>query len=329
MDAATTAFRRVENVPRGIVYMIGATLLFALSSVVVKWQLAIYPPGEVAFFRQAFSFVFCAITILPATGLAVFRSRRRIQHVARGGLQFTAQMCMVMALSLMPLGSAMSISFSAPLFAALISVVIFGERVGIHRTAALIVGFGGVLLVTEPSGGAVEVGAMWALANAVLYASVNVTVRRMSATESAETLTMYQMVVLTILMAGLLPFGFEAPEWWDVVLLGLAGYANGLGQVWWTRSLSMAPPTAVMPYYYMSLVWAMLFGFIVWHEIPTLSVFAGAGVVMISGLYLIWREDIARKRAAQAKLQAGIDAQAHTRTHPHAPRGQPSRRRFD
>jgi len=292
---------RAENVTRGILYMVGATLMFAITGAATKWALATYPPGEVAFLRQVFSLIFSCITILPLTGLAVFHTSRPGQHVVRGISQFTSQMCLVMALSLMPLGSAMSISFSAPLFAVLFSVVFFGERVGIHRSAALVVGFMGVLLVTEPTGGTINVGAMWALANAVLYASVTVGVRRMSATESPETLTMYQMVILTVAMAFLLPFGFKAPEWWDVVLLGIAGYANGMGQLWWTRALRDAPASAVMPFYYLSLVWAMLIGFVIWTEIPTIALFAGAGIVMLSGLYLIWREDIARKRAAAAQ----------------------------
>jgi ferredoxin--NADP+ reductase len=283
------------NVPRGILYMIGATLVFSAVGAITKWELALYPPGEVAFLRQLAAFAFCSVLILPRTGLAVLKTERLGQHAMRGVSQFTSQMCLIIALMFMPLGSAMSISFSAPLFTVLLAVVLFGEKVGIHRAAALGFGFVGVLLVTEPTGGGFGVGAAFALANAIIYASVTVAVRRMSATESPETLTMHQMIALTLLMAALLPFGFTMPTPIDAALLAAAGVANGLGQLWWTRALHLAPSSAVMPFYYLSLVWAIGIGFLIWGDVPSLSLMAGAAVVMASGLYLIWRESLARR----------------------------------
>ena len=221
----------------------------------------------------------------------------------RGVSQFTSQMCLIIALTMMPLGAAMSISFSAPLFAVLIAVLFFRERVGIHRTIALLVGFVGVLLITEPQGGGVQLGAIFALLNAIIYASVTVAVRRMSATESADTLTMYQMVALTLLMAALLPLGFVMPTWMDLGLLAVCGLANGLGQFWWTHALSLAPASAIMPFYYLSLAWAIGFGFAIWGDVPSQALLAGAGVIVVSGLYLIWRETVDRRRLAPAVKQ--------------------------
>ena len=127
---------------------------------------------------------------------------------------------------------------------------------------------------------------------------MTVAVRRMSANESAETLTMYQMVALTILMSFLLPFGFFQPTVFDVGLLAVCGFTNAIGQLWWTRSLKLAPTSSVMPFYYMSLVWAIGLGWLVWGEAPSLSLVAGGGVVMASGLYLTWRESRAAKPRA-------------------------------
>lgn len=292
---------RRERVPLGILYMIGATLMFAAGTALTKWTLAIYPPGEVTFIRQIFSMLLAAIVILPRHGWAVFKTQRLGQHAIRGISQFTSQMCLVIALMLMPLGAAMSISFSAPLFAVLFSVLFFRERVGIHRAVALIAGFLGVMLVTDPGRGGFGLGALFALANAMLYASVTVAVRRMTASESAETLTMYQMVALTILMSCLLPLGFIQPTAFDAGLLAVCGATNAIGQLWWTRSLKAAPTSSVMPFYYLSLVWAIALGFVVWGEVPTWSLLAGGGVVMASGLYLIWRERVAAARTAAGR----------------------------
>ena len=113
---------------------------------------------------------------------------------------------------------------------------------------------------------------MFAIANAVLYGSVTAAVRGMSATESAETLTMYQMLFMAAIFLAALPvFGFTWPTGADAAAMIAGGIFNGFGQYWWTRSLSLAPPAAVGPFYYFSLVWAMILGFVFWGDVPTLA----------------------------------------------------------
>ena len=149
-----------------------------------------------------------------------------------------------------------------------------------------------MLLVASPGASSFSVGAIFAIANAVTYGSVMTVVRGMSATESVETLTMHQMVFLTVFFALALPiFGFAWPanstDW--LILLG-NGVLNGIGQYWWTRALSLAPPAALGPYYYFLLVWAMILGFLMWGDIPTLTLIAGSAIVVGSGLFLLWHE---------------------------------------
>jgi drug/metabolite transporter (DMT)-like permease len=118
----------------------------------------------------------------------------------------------------------------------------------------------------------------------------------MSKTESAETLTMFQMVFLTVFFTvAMMLFGFITPTWQDVGLMLVNGLFNGLGQYWWTRSLSLAPASAVGPFYYFSMVFALVIGFVVWGDIPTLALLAGSAIVVASGLYLLWHES--KKRA--------------------------------
>jgi drug/metabolite transporter (DMT)-like permease len=100
-----------DDVPRGIVFMIGATVLFALSSAASKWQVAIYPVGEVMFFRSFSSLVVCAAVVLPITGLSVFATQRPRDHIARGLSQSISQTFTVLAFSLMPLAGAIAINF--------------------------------------------------------------------------------------------------------------------------------------------------------------------------------------------------------------------------
>jgi drug/metabolite transporter (DMT)-like permease len=282
---------RSNRVPLGILLMLGATVLFAVSSALSKWQVAIYPFSEVLLIRAAVSLVTCALLIMPRTGWSVLRTNRLGQHAGRSATQTVAQSCILIALSLMPLAGAMAINFSAPLFATLFAAFWLKEKVGLARGAALVIGFFGVVLVASPGADSFRIGALFALANALLYGSVTAAVRGMSNTESAETLTIYQMAFMTLFFLLAQPVvGFIAPTSTDAAVLIIVGVLNGFGQYWWTRALSLAPPSAVGPFYYFTLVWAMALGYLFWGDIPTLALLAGSAVVVGSGLFLLWHE---------------------------------------
>ncbi len=282
---------RADKVPLGILFMLGATVMFAGSTALSKWQVDTYSFVEVLLFRSVVSLIVCALLIMPRTGLAVFRTQRIGQHVGRSVTQTLAQACILIALSLMPIAGAMAINFSAPLFATLFAAFWLREPIGLARGLALVVGFCGVLLVVSPGADSFTIGALFAVANAVLYGSVTAAVRGMSQTESAETLTIYQMGFMTLFFALATPFfGFAWPTASDALALVAIGVFNGFGQYWWTRALSIAPPSAVGPFYYFSLVWAIVLGYMFWGDIPTLTLLLGSGIVVVSGLTLLWRE---------------------------------------
>jgi drug/metabolite transporter (DMT)-like permease len=281
---------RQERIPLGIVYMIAATALFAASSAVSKLLVVTYPVGEVLFSRSIVGLVCISAFILPRMGLTVFRTEKLPAHFARSVSQSFSQTFILIAFSLMPLASAVAINFSAPLFATLVAALLFKEAVGPARWFALVVGFIGVLLVANPGADTFQLGSAFALGNAVLYGSVTVGVRRMTATESTETLTMYQLLMLSCLFALSLPFWFVMPRWSDAGAMIFNGMSNALGQYLWTRALHLAPTSAVAPFNYFSLVWAMMLGFFVWGDVPTVQLLIGSAVVVGSGLFLLWSE---------------------------------------
>lgn len=287
--------RPADNVPRGILCMVAASLLFAVSNALAKWLVQIYPVGELMFFRSLSSLVVCSFFILPVTGLAVFQTRRPGQHISRGISQAVSQTLTVLALMLMPLAGATAIGFSAPLWAALFSMFFLGESGTLARWAVLLVGFCGVLIVTAPGADTFQLGAIFALGNAVIYGSVTAAVRGMTATESSNTLLMWQLMVLAICHSFLLVFGFISPSLPHLLLLLLSGAVNALGQYLWTAALHLGPTAAVSPFYYFMLVWAMLIGYIVWGDFPTISLLSGSTIVAGSGILLLFYES-ARKR---------------------------------
>jgi drug/metabolite transporter (DMT)-like permease len=191
---------------------------------------------------------------------------------------------------MMPLASATAINFSAPLFAALASMVFLKELVTPQRWVALIIGFIGVLIVTAPGTETFQIGALYALGNSLLFGTVTVGVRGMTRTESAKTLTMYQLMFLSLFYGLTLPFFFVTPRWSDAWLIVGNGICNMLGQYWWTRALHLAPTSAIVPFQYLSLLWAMGFGYALWGDVPTVGLLIGSAIVVGSGLYLLWHE---------------------------------------
>ena len=270
--------------------MVAAGVLFALSSAASKWLVDTYPVGEVLFVRAFAGLIACAFFILPIYGLVVFRTSRPAAHLLRGVSQTTSQSLLLIAFSMMPLASATAINFSSPLFATLASAIFLKEAVGPVRAAVLAIGFLGVLIVTNPGADTFQIGALYALANAILFGTVTAGVRGMTTTESAGTLTMYQLLMLSVTFGLSLPFAFVMPTGIDALWLAANGVGNGIAQYWWTRAIHMAPTAAVVPFNYLSLVWAAMLGFAIWGEVPTIGLVAGSAIVVGSGLFLLWHE---------------------------------------
>ena len=304
IDAPVAA--RQNHVVHGILFMIAATVMFAISNALAKWVVAIYPVGEVMFARSLTSCIVASAFMLPVTGLSVFATRRVRAHLARGLSQAISQTFTVLAFSLMPLAGATAINFSAPLFSGLVSVLWLKERAGAARWGTLVAGFAGVLVVLRPGADSIQLGALFALANAVMYGSVTVAVRGMSKTESANTLLMWQLVCLAVMHSFLLVFGFRCPTLPHAGLLVSSGVANAAAQYLWTRALHAAPATAVSPFYYFLLVWTMVLGFLVWGDVPTASLLIGSGIVVASGLFLLYQE--AHREPARAAVMKVGDA---------------------
>ena len=287
---------RSDDVPRGIVCMVIATILFAGASAASKWLVAIYPVGEVLCLRSFASLIAGAAVILPVSGLSAFVTHRPRDHLARGLSQSISQLCLLLAFSLMPLAGAVAINFSAPLFAALVSIIWLKEPAGFVRGGALVIGFVGVLIVTNPGSNSLTLGALFALTNAVMYGTVTVAVRGMTRTESANTLVMWQLAVLAFFHSFLLLFGWRSPSPIDAAMLFGTGFTNAVGQWFWTKALQLAPAPAVTPFYYLMLVWSLVIGFLVWGDVPSVSLLIGSAIVVLTGLFLFLREARLQRR---------------------------------
>ena len=289
-DAKAAARPRIENIPLAIFYMIASGAVFNCANAASKWLVASYPLGEVLFSRSLVALLTMAVFILPATGLAVYRTRLLPAHAMRATSQVGSQTMLLIAFSMMPLAGATAIMFSSPIFSTLASAYFLSEKVGRTRWGVLLVGFLGVLIIANPGMDTFQIGALFALGNAILFGTVVAGVRGMAATESTETLIMYQLTLLTVSYALFLPFGFTTPTVFDAFIMIASGVGNGVAQYLWTRAIHLAPTSAVVPFQYLQLVWAMLLGFAIWGDLPTINLLIGSAVVIASGLFLFWRE---------------------------------------
>lgn len=287
---AAPRVERHENIPLAIMLMVGSGAVFTCSNAATKWLVATYPIGEVLFSRTLVSLILLSSFILPTAGFMVFRTRRFGAHAIRAGSQFASQVMLAIAFTMMPLAGVTAIMFSSPIFTTLASIYFLHERVGPARWVALLIGFMGVLVIAAPGADSFQVGALFALGNAILFGTVVVGVRGMTATESTSTLIMYQLSLLAVVYALTLPFAFVMPTGFDAMIMILNGLGNGAAQYGWTRAIHLSPASAVVPFQYLQLVWAILLGFAIWGDLPTVGLLMGSAVVIGSGLFLFWNE---------------------------------------
>lgn len=277
--------------------MIAAVAVFAVLNAAVKWQVARYPVGEVIFIRCLFALIPCFVLVALSGGLRVLRTRRLGWHVSRALLQYVSMSCSYMAYGLMPLADAVAIGFASPIFLTALSVPLLGEKVGIYRWSAVAFGFVGVMIMVRPSGDVLNSGATFALANALLGALLSIGIRRLSATESSATLVFYQAVTTFCLATATLPFYSWVPlAWPDLLMIAAIGVFSGIAQFWWTQAFRSCPAAILAPFSYLSMIWAVLMGYLVWGDVPTLALVGGAVMVAASGLFIAYRE--MRRRGA-------------------------------
>ena len=295
-DAA--ASRPVAQSPAlGILLRVLAMALMAMLAAIVKACAERgVPVLEIIFFRNAFAFIPVMLYIWRTSGFGVLRTRRPGAHLTRSAVGLTGMICGFTAVSLLPLTQSTAISFSAPLFMVALSALILKEPVGLHRWAAVAVGFVGVLIMVHPDPRHfVGVGVLFAIAAAVGSAGAMIAIREISRTEPGPTIVFYFTLAGTAVGLASLPFGWVMPSPGVLALLVAAGLIGGTGQLLLTEAIRRAPVAVVAPFDYTQLVWAGLIGFLVWGETPAILTLIGAMVVAASSTYILWRE-IGRSR---------------------------------
>ncbi len=280
----------------GIVLTIFGGLCFSIQDSGIKWVSAELAVVQILFLRSVIGIV----VLTASTRLTGECIRLRVQRpgllLFRTAVNILSWFLFFSGLQYLPLATAMALFFSFPLFLAVLSVPLLGEKVGIRRTISIVVGFVGVLFITNPAAG-VEWPMLYMLGAAFGWSLVASTTRIVGQTESTSTVLFFTL------------FGFVlttcVPQFWiwqaiDMQTTGLIVLVSVFGvvaQFCLTRAYAIATPSLIAPFEYSGLIWAALIGYVVWGDIPGVNAIIGTALIVFSGLYIIHREAVLSRRA--------------------------------
>lgn len=285
---------------RGILLKLASVAVFMAMASLIKAASDAVPPGQAVFFRSAFAVPVILVWLLATRGLrAGLATGNPLGHFWRG-LMGTAAMGFGFAgLGLLPLPEVTAIGYAAPLLTVIFAAMFLGETVRAFRIFAVALGLAGVIVVLSPrltalrSGqiGAEEaLGAIVVLVGAVFSALAQVFVRRLVTEERTSAIVFYFSVNSALLALVTLPFGWAVPDPASAAMLVAAGLLGGVGQILLTSSYRHADASVIAPFEYASMLLAIAVGYLVFGEVPGLSVIFGAALVVIAGILIIWRE---------------------------------------
>ncbi len=280
---------------RAVAWMLMAVACFSLMDAGMKQLSASYPTLQVTFLRGAASLPFVLVWVLATAGPRSLVPRRWVLHLLRGVLGMVMIGCFVCALRSLPLSTAYTIYFVAPLLIAALSVPLLGEHVGPRRWIAIGIGLVGVLVVLRPGvGGIISFPGLMVLLAATAYALAAITVSMLTRTDTPQSMVVWFLVIMAV-GAGLLAI----PDWQPLqlghaALIAGMGLAGAGGQVALTRAFQLGEASMIAPLEYTGLVWVIGWDLLFWGVLPDQVTWLGAAIIVASGLYLLHRERVRR-----------------------------------
>ncbi len=296
----------------GILLKVASVSVFVTMSTLIKAGADGMPAGQIVFFRSAFAMVPILVFLAVRGQLeGAWRTSSPLSHVRRGLVGVIAMACGFYGILHLPLPDAIAIGYAMPLLTVVFAALFLGETVRIFRWSAVAVGLGGVLIITWPRlslfsegfGSGEALGAIAVLASAALGATAMILVRKLVLTEKTPTIVLYFSLTATVLSFVSLPFGWVVPDWQTLLMMALAGFCGGLGQILLTQSYRHAEVSTIAPFEYTSIVLGILIGYFIFGDVPTWTMLTGTAIVVGAGLFVILREHrLGLERKAQRKL---------------------------
>lgn len=269
---------------RAAAYALLASLLFAGMGVAVRYASAELPTAMVVFMRNLFGLLALLPWLIHARGVQALGTRRLPAHLFRAIAGLTAMYCFFYALAHLHLAEAVILNYSSPLFIAVFALLLLGERANRRLVAAIVIGLLGVGMIVKPGTGVWSPAALIGLASGIFAALAMVGIRHLSATEPTRRIVFYFSLFGTLFSAVPMLWAWQAPSLEIFAAMALAGTGATAAQLLLTKSYSLVPAAQVGPYTYASVIFAALFGWLLWNETPDPASFAGAALIIIAGI---------------------------------------------
>jgi drug/metabolite transporter (DMT)-like permease len=299
------------NVYKAILFTLISSLMFAAMSALVRSVGETAPVGQVVFFRAAFGMVPITLLVLFRGELwQMLRTQRVLGHAGRGMFSVGGMFLNFASLARLPVIDATALSFVSPLVTVVFSAIFLKERVRIYRWSAVALGFVGVVVMLWPqfdpsryvgvASTATAIGAICGLAAALINAGAVIQTRRLTATETTSSIVFYFSLFCSLAGLATLPFGWVWPSPTELAALIATGLIGGLSHIFLTESYRNAPQSVVAPFNYTTMLWALVFGYVFLGEVPVPLVLAGASIIAVAGLIVVFRERQLGKREVGA-----------------------------
>ena len=273
---------------------------FSLMDVIVKWS-DDYPVGQVLFFRGFFGIIPILFLIPKDRYLDFYKTTRPFLHFKRCLAGLIALVSIFIALRNLPLATVVSITFAAPIFTTIFSIFLLNEKVGLYRWLAVLVGFVGIIIISEPGFSSLNLYYIYPIIFCLGLSYVAIAIRKLSSTEPVWLISFF--FSFSIMLLSFLSFyqNWILPSLIDLFLLSLIGILGGLANLWLSQSYKLSEVSLVTPLKYLALVFAIIFGYFIWDEVPTFKTLLGAGLVILSSFIIFRRELVLKKRLSVSR----------------------------
>ena len=281
----------------GFLYMFLSICAFSIMDLIVKWS-DNYPVGEVLFFRGFCGMIPIFFLIPRERYFNFYKTNRPFLHFKRCLSGLVAIVAIFIALRNLPLATVVSITFAAPIFTTIMSIFFLSEKVGLYRWLAVIVGFIGILIISEPGFSSLNFYYIYPIIFCFGLSYVAIAIKQLSSTEPIWLIGLYFSFSIMIMSFFILPQGWILPNLKDLFILCMVGILGGLANLWLTQSYKFSDVSLVTPLKYLALLFAIFFGYIFWNEIPTTKTLIGAMLVIISSVIIFRREFYLKKQVS-------------------------------
>ncbi|WP_416407970.1 DMT family transporter [Agrobacterium rosae] len=295
--------RQLSPTGLGVAVMLLGMLLFALNDAMGKWLVSTYSLGQVVLVRSVAAIIVLTPILWRAGAINVVRVERPGLQAARMFFSTAELFCFYFAVKALPLADVMTYWLAAPIYVAALSPFLLGEKVGWRRWTAIAIGFVGVLIALKPSSASLTSAALFSILGSAAFAFMMLSGRQLRNTPDT-VLAFWQIVGAAL--AGIVAIAVTPAGWvplksgFDLSLLALLGIVAMTAHVLVNRALKLADAATVAPLQYTLLLWAVVFGWLIFGDVPQSSIVIGAGLIVLAGLYIFFRENTLKRRQAKS-----------------------------